>query len=129
MARAIFSGKLNVLNIVEMPISLYKAVDDGGVPFNRMTPCCNALTSQKIICKKCGGEQEYGKLLKGFFDGKELIEVKAEMLDKLKRPKSDTIRVDGFISETTLKRSVFETDKTYYVGVDEEKTKRRKNSK
>ena len=124
--RAYWTGTLNVLGIVELPIALYSAVDKKGIEMNRMSPCCHSKTEQKITCAKCSKEIPYGDLLKGFEDGNEFKEIRKEDIDRIKLPTTDTIRIEGFLSPSVVYSSTFETEKRYYVGVDEEKHKKTK---
>lgn len=117
-ARAIWKGMLKV-NLVAVPVKLYKATDDtdSATAMNELHADCKHRASRVNHCDHCNKDIPYSDITKGVqqADGSYVIIGKAD-LDTIRPESSDTIVVESFVPVADIDPIYVEG--TYYLTPD-----------
>ncbi len=119
--KAIWKGSLS-FGLVNIPVSLYSAVEQTAFKFRLLCKKCKAPIHYKRFCEGCPREVPWNETVKGVEVSKgEFIIVDKEMLDKIKPEKTQTIDIVEFVDSYQIEPIYF--DKHYYLAPQKAKEK------
>jgi len=115
--KAVWKGYLG-FGLVNIPVSLYTAVDEGGIDFRLLHKEDNGPIKYKRICSKCGEEIEWSDIVKGLEVGKdEYYVLTKEEIDELKPESDDLIEIHEFVPIRDI--DALYINKNYFIGPQE----------
>lgn len=111
--KAIWQGTLS-FGLVNIPVSLYSAVEAQALGFTMLCATCNNPITYKRWCNHCEKEVEWSNIVKGLKIKKDTYFVLTqENLHKLKPTKTDAINIVEFVDPSLIDPIYLE--KHYYL--------------
>jgi DNA end-binding protein Ku len=95
--KAVWKGFLG-FGLVNIPVSLYTAVDENKISFRLLHKKDNGTIKYKYKCSKCGEEVDWENIVKGFEVEKgEFLVLTKEEINELKPESDDLIEIHEFV--------------------------------
>jgi DNA end-binding protein Ku len=115
--RAIWKGHIR-FSLVTIPIRIYSATNtEESIQFNQLHKEDMGRVGYEKKCKKCGKVLSMTDIIKGFeYQKDNYVVIENTDLDKVKLPSTRIIEIEGFIDQSEVHPSLYESP--YYLGPD-----------
>lgn len=115
--KAVWKGYLG-FGLVNIPISLYTAVDEGGISFRMLHKKDKGPIKYDYVCSKCGEKVDWDNIVKGFEVRKgEFYVLTKEEIEELKPESDDLIEIQEFVPLNEI--IPLYINKNYYIAPSE----------
>jgi len=112
--KAVWKGYLG-FGLVNIPISLYSAVEQNKISFRLLHSKDKAPINYKRVCSECGEEVSWDSIVKGLEIGKgEYYVLTKEELDELKPEGDDLVEIHEFVNKSEIESLYIH--KHYFIG-------------
>jgi DNA end-binding protein Ku len=115
--RAIWKGHIR-FSLVTIPIRIYSATNsEDSIQFNQLHKEDMGRVGYEKKCKKCGRTLSMSDIIKGFeYQADSYVVIENEDLDKVKLPSTRVIEIEGFINQSEVHPTLYDTP--YFLGPD-----------